>query len=335
MSGSRSPGSSAAPISFDTLRGVLVGWVVGAAVLVVFGGPSRRPTGASIAAGLAAVGVPLAAPRSRRASTRAARRRTSATATDGGKLFVKALGDDERSADLLFRLYRCDPPRDLGDERPFSSLRRAVEHEAFVALAADATSASARRGRRVRHRRAERRSCSPTRRSTGRSLDRSTPDELTDEVLAAIWAATRACCAQHRIAHRDLRLANVFLADDGEVWMIDFGFSELAASDLLLATDVAELDDLARVGGRCHASVAHAVARSDPTGSRRARPPPPVGAEWRDPYRDQGAARACSTTCARRCSSSRTGPDGTDRVNGKTGGITGDISRVRSYVRPA
>jgi undecaprenyl-diphosphatase len=43
------------------------------------------------------------------------------------------------------------------------------------------------------------------------------------------------------IAHRDLRLANVFLAADGRVWMIDFGFSELAASDTLLANDVAEL----------------------------------------------------------------------------------------------
>ena len=45
----------------------------------------------------------------------------------------------------------------------------------------------------------------------------------------------------HRIAHRDLRLANLFLDDDGDVWLIDFGFAELAASDLLLATDLAEL----------------------------------------------------------------------------------------------
>jgi undecaprenyl-diphosphatase len=44
-----------------------------------------------------------------------------------------------------------------------------------------------------------------------------------------------------RLAHRDLRLANVFVAADGAVWMIDFGFSELAASDTLLANDVAEL----------------------------------------------------------------------------------------------
>jgi undecaprenyl-diphosphatase len=36
-------------------------------------------------------------------------------------------------------------------------------------------------------------------------------------------------------------LANVFLDDEGRPWLIDFGFSELAASDLLLDNDVAEL----------------------------------------------------------------------------------------------
>jgi undecaprenyl-diphosphatase len=74
----------------------------------------------------------------------------------------------------------------------------------------------------------------------GRSLDRLDPDEVTDQVLADIWALVGEMRA-HRIAHRDLRLANVFLAADGAVWMIDFGFSELAASPVLLATDVAEL----------------------------------------------------------------------------------------------
>ena len=62
---------------------------------------------------------------------------------------------------------------------------------------------------------------------------------MTDEVLGAVWGQV-ALMRKHRIAHRDMRLANIFLAADGEVWMIDFGFSELAASDLLLANDVAE-----------------------------------------------------------------------------------------------
>jgi undecaprenyl-diphosphatase len=74
----------------------------------------------------------------------------------------------------------------------------------------------------------------------GRSLDRLDPSEMTDEVLDAAWRLV-AELRHHRIAHRDLRLANIFLDDNGQVWLIDFGFSETAASDLLLATDVAEL----------------------------------------------------------------------------------------------
>ena len=65
------------PVSFDTWRGVLVGWVIGAAVVVLLGGPSRRPTG-SLDRGR---GSRSSACRShasnRRVSTRGARRRTS------------------------------------------------------------------------------------------------------------------------------------------------------------------------------------------------------------------------------------------------------------------
>jgi undecaprenyl-diphosphatase len=74
----------------------------------------------------------------------------------------------------------------------------------------------------------------------GRSLDRVDPSEVTDDLLTAIWSMVGEL-RRHRIAHRDLRLANLFLDDSGSVWLIDFGFSEVAASDLLLATDVAEL----------------------------------------------------------------------------------------------
>jgi undecaprenyl-diphosphatase len=58
--------------------------------------------------------------------------------------------------------------------------------------------------------------------------------------VAAVWEQV-AVLRTHRIAHRDLRLANVFVADDRAVWLIDFGFSELAADDVLLTGDVAEL----------------------------------------------------------------------------------------------
>jgi undecaprenyl-diphosphatase len=227
-----------APMAFNGPVAALEGWFIGAAVLVAMGAPTRRPTIDSVRAGLAAVGLPV-----RELSKASVDARGSTPyfgeGEDGTKLFVKALGEDERSADLLFRLYRGVRPRAFGDERPFSSLRRGVEHEALVALAASSYGvrtpavlafASAEPNAYVLAYAA----------IAGRSFDRLEPAEITDDVLASIWSLV-AQLRVHRIAHRDLRLANIFLDDSGVVWLIDFGFSELAASDLLLANDVAEL----------------------------------------------------------------------------------------------
>ena len=226
------------PMDFDTLRAVLIGWVAGAASLVVLGAPSRRPTADSISAGLASVGLPLATLEPAKVDARGSTP-YFATGTDGGPLFVKALGRDERSADLLFRVYRWAQRHDLGDERPFSSLRRAIEHEALVALAARDLGVITPRLRAVA--RAEPDSFVLAYDAVaGKSFDRLDPSALSDDTLTAIWQRL-ADLRHHRIAHRDLRLANLFLGEDGLVWIIDFGFSELAASDLLLANDVAEL----------------------------------------------------------------------------------------------
>ena len=74
----------------------------------------------------------------------------------------------------------------------------------------------------------------------GSSLDGVDEELLTDEVLHGLWEQV-ALLRRYRIAHRDLRLANVFLSDSGEPWLIDFGFSEVAASEALLHADVAQL----------------------------------------------------------------------------------------------
>ena len=226
------------PISFDAVLALATGWLCGAGVLVVGGAPSRRPTLPAVIEGLRAVGLPVL--RLEPASVDA-RGSTPyyGVADDGTKLFVKALGADERSADLLFRLYRWLQPHNFADERPFESLRRGVEHEAFVALSASALgvrtpalrafATAAPNGYVLAYEAIE-----------GKSLDRLDPSEVSDAVLEAIWELVGKL-RQHRIAHRDLRLANLFLDDAGTVWLIDFGFSEMAASDLLLATDVAEL----------------------------------------------------------------------------------------------
>lgn len=251
-----------APIELDTLVAVLTGWTAGSAAIVALGAPSRRPSAESAAAELASVGVPLA--RLEQASLDA-RGSTPyfATGRDGSPLFVKVLGEDERSADLLFRAYRRIQPRDLGDEKAFSSLRRAVEHEALVAFAARDLGVRTPRVVAFAH-------AAPNgyvlayEAISGRSLDRLEPAEMTDDLLTKVWTEL-ARLRTHRIAHRDLRLANVFVADDGAAWIIDFGFSELAASDQLLATDVAELlaSSSTQVGAERAVAVGVAVVGPD------------------------------------------------------------------------
>ncbi len=226
------------PVSFSILLAVLAGWVVGTAVTVAAGAPSHRPTPAAIIDGLRALGVRIAGIEPASVDARGSTPYFAETPT-GTTLFVKALGRDERSADLMFRLYRRVQPRDLGDERPFSTLRRTVEHEALVSLTA--RDLGVRTPRLVALATAEPEAFVLAYEAIGgRSLDRLAPTDLTDDVLDATWQQL-ALLRRHRLAHRDLRLANLFLADDGKVWLIDFGFSELAASDVLLAADVAEL----------------------------------------------------------------------------------------------
>jgi undecaprenyl-diphosphatase len=257
----------ATPVSFDSLEAALLGWLAGAGVLVALGGPSRRPTRDAVVAGLSAVG--LAVPRLDPASVDA-RGSTPyfGVASDRSEVFVKALGEDERSADVLFRLYRRLTPRDFGDEKPFTTLRRTVEHEALVALAARDLGVRTPRLRAFA-------TAHPNgyvlsyEAIDGRSLDRLDDGEITDGVLAACWDLVGQL-RHHRIAHRDLRLANIFLDDEGGVWLIDFGFGEMAASDLLLANDVAELIASSSLPVGPERAVANAVATVDPATLARA-----------------------------------------------------------------
>jgi glycosyltransferase 2 family protein len=99
----------------------------------------------------------------------------------------------------------------------------------------------------------------------GHSLDKVDDGVVDDEVLRGIWRQV-ARLRRERIAHRDLRLANVFLDPDGRAWLIDFGFAELAASDAMLDEDAAELlcSTYAKVGAERAVAAAVAVIGPDP-----------------------------------------------------------------------
>jgi undecaprenyl-diphosphatase len=225
-------------VPLDVLAAVALGAVAGSAGLLLVGRPSLRPGGPQLVGALARSGLEV---KSLERAGVDARGSTPyfATLDDGRRLFVKALGQDERDADLLFRAWRRLRLQNVGDELPYSTLRRAVEHEALVSL--KATDAGVRTPHLVTVAVVgELAMVLAYDAVDGRSLDQVDPGAISDDVLLGIWEQV-AELRRQRIAHRDLRLANVFLDPDGQPWLIDFGFAELAAGDALLDEDAAEL----------------------------------------------------------------------------------------------
>jgi undecaprenyl-diphosphatase len=224
----------------DLIIALGLGWSIGSAILLLFGAPNRAPTGPQIIDALRRSSLD---PVELQAASVDARGSTPyfVLTRDGNRLFLKALSTDERSSDLMFRAYRKLLLKNIGDEPAFSTLRRAVEHEALVSMAAERSGVrtpTLQAGARMGEDRYSMFLAFDA--LDGRSLDSVSDGEITDEVLRSIWEQVGILRSRH-IAHRDLRLANVFLDDEGETWIIDFGFSELAATPTMLDTDIAEL----------------------------------------------------------------------------------------------
>jgi uncharacterized membrane protein YbhN (UPF0104 family)/tRNA A-37 threonylcarbamoyl transferase component Bud32 len=222
----------------DTILMVAVGYALGAAVLLAFGAPDRTPQRSDVARALltrelAVVDV------ARIGDEPNHPRRYRATLDDGARLFVKVRGPEERAAEILYRLYRMIRLRGSDGERPLSSLRREVEHEAGISLQASAAGVPTPQmlalapvpptSMLVAHEELE-----------ATALDAADGDDITDEALMAMWKAL-AMMRRSGIAHRHLSAANVLVARSGDVWFVDFGFAEAAAADGDLRGDVAQL----------------------------------------------------------------------------------------------
>ena len=215
-----------------------LGVFVGAGMVYLFGRPSGGAKTNAIRAALITSGLAVASVKPAKVDSRGSTP-YFATLDDGTGLFVKIVGQDNRAAGLLFWVYRSLRLKNIGDQRPYSTLRRGVEHEAFLSLLARDIGIRTPRVRAVAN-------VGPdallqaTELITGRSLDSLAAEEVGDELLIDIWKQV-ALLRSNRVAHRDLRLANIFVADDGKPWLIDFGFAEVAPEDEILDADIAQL----------------------------------------------------------------------------------------------
>jgi undecaprenyl-diphosphatase len=217
---------------------VASGVTVGAAVLVVFGVPDRRMGAGQIADALRSAGLPVESARPADVQAKGSRPFAAAGA-DGRRWFIKAVGSDQRDADLLYRGYRAVRLRNVGDTRPAASLFQAVEHQALVGVMAERAGVLVPSVDRV-VRAGDGTVLLVMDWVDGKSLDRLPVGQVTDDLLVRLWAAVGKLHGAG-IAHRSLRAANVLVDRAGRPVITDFGFSELAATPRQMDLDVAEL----------------------------------------------------------------------------------------------
>ncbi|MDX3609414.1 MULTISPECIES: lysylphosphatidylglycerol synthase transmembrane domain-containing protein [Streptomyces] len=250
---------------FSIILTVLIGWTVAYGTLYAVGSPNVRPTGQHLMAGLRHVGFrPVAAMRTEdtpdkdNADQGDRGRRYLVTLEDGPPLDVTVVDREQQAQGFFYRAWRRITLRTLTQRRSIQSLRQALEQEALLAYAAIAAGANA-----------------PKLIATselgpdavmlvyehigGRSLDQMEDEEITDDLVRSAWRQVKALQSR-RIAHRRLTGDALLVDRSGRAFVTDLRGGEIAAGDLVLRMDVAQL--LTTLGLRVGAerSVAGALA---------------------------------------------------------------------------
>ncbi|MBK3561462.1 flippase-like domain-containing protein [Streptomyces sp. MBT56] len=250
---------------FSIILTVLIGWTVAYGTLYAVGSPNVRPTGQHLMAGLRHVGFrPVAAMRTEdtpdkdNADQGDRGRRYLVTLEDGPPLDVTVVDREQQAQGFFYRAWRRITLRTLTQRRSIQSLRQALEQEALLAYAAIAAGANA-----------------PKLIATselgpdavmlvyehigGRSLDQMEDEEITDDLVRSAWRQVQALQSR-RIAHRRLTGDALLVDRSGRAFVTDLRGGEIAAGDLVLRMDVAQL--LTTLGLRVGAerSVAGALA---------------------------------------------------------------------------
>ncbi|WP_344020535.1 lysylphosphatidylglycerol synthase transmembrane domain-containing protein [Streptomyces luteireticuli] len=248
---------------FSIVITVLIGWTVAYGTLYAVGSPNVRPTGQHLLHGLRRVGFrPVTALRTEDAAgdtePHDRGRRYVVTLEDGPPLDVTVVDREQQAQGFFYRVYQRLALRGVTQRRSLQSLRQALEQEALLAYAAIAAGANA-----------------PKLIATselgpdavmlvyehigGRRLDTIPDEELTDELLASAFRQVKALQSR-RIAHRRLDSDSLLVDRSGNVVLTDLRGGEIAAGDLVLRMDVAQL--LTTLGLRVGAERAVASAVS-------------------------------------------------------------------------
>ncbi|MEV8035466.1 lysylphosphatidylglycerol synthase transmembrane domain-containing protein [Streptomyces sp. NPDC086182] len=228
---------------FSIILTVLIGWTVAYGTLYAVGSPNVRPTGRTLMAGLRHVGFhPVSAAREEMPETAESGdrgRRYFVTLEDGRPLDVTVVDREQQAQGFFYRVWRRLTLRGITTRRSLQSLRQALEQEALLAYAAIAAGANAPKLIATSE-------LGPDavmlvyEHTGGHTLD-SLPDELiTDGLLRDTWHQVQALQSR-RIAHRRLAGDAILVDRSGTVILTDLRGGEIAAGDLLLRMDIAQL----------------------------------------------------------------------------------------------
>ncbi|MEJ8637264.1 lysylphosphatidylglycerol synthase domain-containing protein [Streptomyces sp. MS2.AVA.5] len=239
---------------FSIILTVLLGWTVAYGTLYAVGSPNVRPTGQTLMAGLRHVGfrpvnamraedVPDSSPLRPIGGSPAEQgdrgRRYLVTLEEGAPLDVTVVDREQQAQGFFYRVWRRLTLRSITTRRSNPSLRQALEQEALLAYAAIAAGANAPKLIATSE-------LGPNavmlvyEHLGGRSLDAMDDGEITDDVARGAWRQVKALMSR-RIAHRRLTGDAILVDRSGKVIITDLRGGEIAAGDMVLRMDIAQL----------------------------------------------------------------------------------------------
>ncbi len=215
----------------------ILGWILGLIAHVAWGVVSNRPPGTEVAAALIGCGVHITRLELVESAPSPGRRYTGSGPT--GLLDIRVLDRETFGAAASRRLLRRVRLRGPSARGPSLTVRGAVEHHALMAMAV------ARAGVRAPNLLAAAEvgpfaAVLAYRPSEGTPLDQRASRDLSDADLAAFWELL-SLLQRAQIAHRGLSLENLLLDERGGAGLSETGTGDIAAADLSLRIDVAQL----------------------------------------------------------------------------------------------
>jgi len=225
----------------------IIGRAIGYGTLYAAGSPNTRPAGRAVMTALRRLGLePVHAART--SGDHDDSRGYGATLADGRSIHVTVLDRDQQTSDLLYRLWRRVRLRGGTPRRTLRSLRRSLEQESLMAYATAAAGVATPRLLATSEVGSEA-ALLAYEHVPGRTLAELTEEELTDELLVAVWSLL-GTLQRHRLAHRRLVASSVLIDPGDNPYLIDLRTGETAAGDLALRIDLAQLltDVAFRVG---------------------------------------------------------------------------------------